>query len=305
MTHSVAVSTDHSFTVSANRSYLMEWSDILKAYWKIDKILYSGNTKFQKILIAKNPYLGSFLALDGKMQSSEWDEYIYHEALVHPAMLTSYPVKRVLIIGNGEGCVTREVLKYSSVKTIDWVDLDRQVIELCRKNLPYSWKGNDPRVNMIYGDGYKFMEGVAKEKRKYDVILMDLTEYNTKIPLSNRLFSKAAIKLIKSLLSNRGSLVTQCVNVLDNGKVVRGNVPPLVNKAFKYKRTLHFFVPSFLCEYRLVLATDGIDPIKISRDRVRKVIAPFVNTLRYYDDKYHHSIITLPREARLSGRKTF
>lgn len=259
----------------------------------------------QKVLIATNPYLGSFLALDGRMQSSEWDEYIYHEALVHPAMVTSYPVRNVLIIGNGEGCVTREVLKYKSVKSVDWVDLDKQVIDICKHKLPYAWKGNDKRVHMSYVDGYDFMNNAIKNGIRYDVILMDLTEYSERTPLSNKLFSSKALKSIKLLLTKKGSLVTQCVNVLEGGRVVRGNVPPLINKSFKYKKTLHFFVPSFLTEYRLVLATDRIDPIKIKRKKIKSTISSFVNTLRYYDDEYHYSIMTLPREARLHGRKTF
>lgn len=291
--------------IEKNNFYLEKWGGIFKGYWNIDELIYTGKTDFQEILIGTNSYIGVFLVLDGKIQSSEFDEYIYHEALVHPAMLNAYPVKNVLIIGNGEGCVTREVLKYDTVKSVDWVDLDKQVISICRDKLPYSWKGNDQRVNMFYADGYDFMKEAVRTNKKYDVILMDLTEYDQKVPLSNKLFGYDALKLIKSILTKNGSLVTQCINILKNGDIERKNVPPLIDKSFKYKRTLHFFVPSFLCEYRLVLATDKSDPINLQKSKIQKIIEPFVNSLRYYDDKYHNNVITLPREARIYGRKTF
>lgn len=285
--------------------YLEQWEDILKVYWNLDKLIYTGKTDFQKVVIGNNAYIGVFLALDGKIQSSEFDEYIYHEALVHPAMLNAYPVKNVLIIGNGEGCATREVLKYNSVESLDWVDLDEKVVSICRNKLPYSWKGNDPRTNLVFMDGYKFLKETARTNKKYDVILMDLTEYNQNVPLSNKLFGYEALKLIKSILTKNGSLVTQCTNILKNGDVEIKNVPTLIDRAFKYKRTMHIFVPSFLSEYRLVLATDKSDPINLPKSKIQKIIEPFVNSLRYYDGEYHRSLMTLPREARVYGRKTF
>lgn len=288
------------------KSYYREyWSGILNVYWDMSDLIYKGRTKYQNILIGKNPYLGTFLALDGKMQSSEWDEYIYHEALTHTALVTAYPAKRVLIIGGGEGCITREVLKYPSIEWVEWVDIDGEVVRICREKLPYSWKGNDSRVHLEFEDGFNFLVKAVENKKEYDAVLLDLTEHSKRVPLSNRLFGLQAIKLMKKVLSPRGVLVTACLNVMEDGSVVRANIPPLIDKLFKYKRPLHFFVPAFLSEYRLVLATDRRDPLRIPKAEIRSTISSFVKTLRYYDDTYHYNIITLPRQARFDGEKTF
>src|SRR3989338_9191628 len=102
----------------------------------IDNIVFYKQTQFQQIEILDTKSYGRCLVLDGKMQSSEVDEYIYHEALVHPAMLTHPHPEKVFIVGGGEGATLREILRHKSVKQVLMVDIDQEVVESCKLYLP-------------------------------------------------------------------------------------------------------------------------------------------------------------------------
>src|SRR3972149_10779996 len=118
----------------------------------IESNLYLGATRFQKAEIITTKSFGRCLVLDGKIQSSELDEFIYHEALVHPAMLAHPKPEAVLIAGGGEGATLREVLAHRSVKRVVMVDLDQEGVELCRRHLPAWHQGSfdDPKVELLH-----------------------------------------------------------------------------------------------------------------------------------------------------------
>src|SRR5207302_580219 len=101
----------------------------------ITDVLYAGRTPFQRVEIVNTMSYGVALLLDGRMQSAEDDEYVYHEALVHPGMLAHARPERVLIIGGGEGATLREVLAYRSVHRATTVDIDPEAVAVCRKYL--------------------------------------------------------------------------------------------------------------------------------------------------------------------------
>ena len=123
---------------------------------QVRRVLYSGNTAFQKVA-SPSDLFGRSLMLDGKTQSTERDEHIYHEALVHPAMLLHPDPRSVFIGGGGEGATLREVLAYKSVANVSMLDMDGEVVELCRatrkyvrRSVPKFW----PRVNRYVRFGY-------------------------------------------------------------------------------------------------------------------------------------------------------
>jgi spermidine synthase len=121
--------------------------------------LFTGRTAFQEVAILDTQEYGKMLVIDGRTQSAEEDEYIYHEALVHPAMLTHPEPRQVLIIGGGEGASLREVLRYRSVERVVMVDIDRELVELCQKWLPEWHQGafQDPRVELVFADGKDYI----------------------------------------------------------------------------------------------------------------------------------------------------
>ena len=127
---------------------------------RIDRPIYASNTAYQKIEIFRNEIFGKVLLLDDDIQLSEIDEWVYHEALVHPALLTHPEPEKVAVIGGGDGGALREVLKHQCVVEAYLVDIDREVVEACRRHLPEVHRNSfdDPRVRTFYIDGEKFLE---------------------------------------------------------------------------------------------------------------------------------------------------
>ena len=146
----------------------------LRAGIRVDEEIYDGKTAFQSVRVFRNERLGRVLVLDDVVQTTEADEFFYHEMLTHPTMLAHGNVKNVLIIGGGDGGCMEEVLKHDVDKVV-LAELDPDVIELSKQYLP-SICGNafdDPRAEVMIGDGAKF---VAETDLRFDLIIVDSTD---------------------------------------------------------------------------------------------------------------------------------
>ena len=141
---------------------------------RVDKQLYSGQSEFQRIDVFESPEFGRFLTLDGYMMLTEKDEFIYHEMITHVPMAVHPCVRRVLVIGAGDGGVIRELTRYPEIESIDMVEIDPQVVEVCREYLPQTaCKLDDPRVHIHYEDGLKY---IRRFENEYDLIIVDSTD---------------------------------------------------------------------------------------------------------------------------------
>lgn len=141
---------------------------------KVDKQLFGAESEYQRIDVFSSPGFGRFLALDGDVIFSEADEFIYNEMVTHVPMAVHPNVKKVLIIGGGDGGVAREFTAYPEIEEIDVVEPDEQMVEVCQKYFPEAAKGfEDPRVQVFYQDGLRFLRGRLEE---YDIIINDSTD---------------------------------------------------------------------------------------------------------------------------------
>ena len=141
---------------------------------KVKQQLHFEKSDFQTIDVFDSDEFGRFLTLDGMMMLTERDEFIYHEMITHPAMAVNPDIRRVLVIGAGDGGVVRELSKYPLIETIDVVEIDARVVEVCREYLPQTACGfDDPRVNLHIQDGLKF---VRHKESAYDLIIVDSTD---------------------------------------------------------------------------------------------------------------------------------
>ena len=141
---------------------------------RVERQLYSGQSEFQRIDVFESPEFGRFLTLDGYMMLTERDEFIYHEMITHVPLAVHPKVKRVLVIGAGDGGVIRELVRYPEIEDIDLVEIDELVVEVCRKYLPQTaCRLDDPRVHIHYEDGLKYIRSCEDE---YDLILVDSTD---------------------------------------------------------------------------------------------------------------------------------
>ncbi|MCR6546768.1 polyamine aminopropyltransferase [Dehalobacterium formicoaceticum] len=141
---------------------------------KIDKQLVSMQSEFQRIDVFESYEFGRILVLDGYLMLTEKDEFIYHEMIVHPPLAVNPKIKKVLVIGAGDGGTIRELTRYESLEHIDMVEIDEMVVDVCKEYLPHiSCRLKDPRVNIYYEDGLKF---VRTKQNEYDLIIVDSTD---------------------------------------------------------------------------------------------------------------------------------
>ena len=141
---------------------------------KVNKQLISTESLFQRIDIFESEEFGRFLTLDGFMMLTEKDEFIYHEMMVHVPMAVKNHARKILVIGAGDGGTVRELVKYDTIEQIDMVEIDKMVVDVCREYLPSTaCKLDDPRVNIYYEDGLKFVRSKVDE---YDIVLVDSTD---------------------------------------------------------------------------------------------------------------------------------
>ncbi|MBE6854184.1 MAG: polyamine aminopropyltransferase [Ruminococcus sp.] len=142
---------------------------------EVKEQLYSGKSYFQKIEVFDTFEFGRVLVLDDYIMLTEKDEYIYHEMMVHvPIACRPDTIKKVLVIGAGDGGTVRELCRYDSIEQIDMVEIDEQVVEVCKKYLPQTaCRLDDPRVHLYFEDGLKF---VRRYQNTYDLIIVDSTD---------------------------------------------------------------------------------------------------------------------------------
>ncbi|NLZ55815.1 MAG: polyamine aminopropyltransferase [Clostridiaceae bacterium] len=141
---------------------------------RVEKQLYSHTSDFQQIDIFQTPEFGRVLVLDGIVMLTEKDEFIYHEMMVHVPMAVHPNVRTVLLIGAGDGGSLRELCRYPDIECIDMVEIDREVVNACRRFLPeVAASFNDPRLNLVIGDGISF---VRTKQDEYDLIIVDSTD---------------------------------------------------------------------------------------------------------------------------------
>lgn len=140
----------------------------------IKEQLYSGKSYYQQIEVFDSYEFGRVLVLDGYIMLTEKDEYIYHEMMVHVPMACNPDIRRVLVIGAGDGGTVRELCRYDSITQIDMVEIDEQVLKVCKEYLPQTaCRLEDPRVHIYYEDGLKF---VRRVEDTYDLIIVDSTD---------------------------------------------------------------------------------------------------------------------------------
>ncbi|MEI6286582.1 MAG: polyamine aminopropyltransferase [Bacillota bacterium] len=178
----------------------------LRLETKTTKILFSGQSDFQIVGVADTPEFGRMLVLDGVFQTSLKDEFVYHEMIVHVPLCTHPEPKTVLIIGGGDGGSAREALKHQSIVQLDMVEIDGMVVDVCKQHLPEiatALNGNDPRFNLIIGDG---IAHVAAHPGYYDVVIVDCSD---PVGPGEGLFTAAFYQSLYAALKPDGLFVQQ------------------------------------------------------------------------------------------------
>jgi spermidine synthase len=245
---------------------------------------------FQLIEIAQLEPLGWSLLLDDEVQSSETDERLYHELLVHPAMLAHPHPRRVLILGGGEGATLREVLRHRAVEHAAMVEIDQEVIRLCREHLP-SWHDgafDDPRARVTIGDACDYLRDLH-DGEKFDVIFGDLTDPGDVGPATD-LYSESFFRLVRGALADGGTYVTHAGGVRPPlpdpyARGIIGALGQLFPMAVPYAE----YIPSYDRVWVFVMATTTRRPLPPSAEVERRIRARNLHVSHYGGPLHQHA----------------
>lgn len=218
-------------------------------FYKVELVFEEKN--LQKIQIFKNPFWGYFLVLDGIVQFTEKDEFIYHETITYlPASLLENPPEKVLIIGGGDGGALRELQKIPSIKKIIQFEIDTLVFEVCQKYF-FKLSGNyhDSRVSFIIKDG---LEGLKESPEKeFDLLIVDCTD---PVGPAKSLYTYEFYKEAYRVLNEKGVFIQQASLPVYFPQILKSSYP-LIASVFPIVKIVRTFVPSYGEEIAFLLAT--------------------------------------------------
>lgn len=223
---------------------------------EIEEVLAQGRTRFQEYLFFRSRMHGVCVVLDGDIQSCASDEAIYHEALVHPALLLHPDPKRVLIMGGGEGATAREVLRHPGVEEVVMVDIDEEFVSLCRKLIP-DWGGNaweDPRLRLQLQDINVHLD---EEGPGYDVVIGDLIDIHDWDSPAAELYGKAFYQRLAQRLNPGALLATQAGPLVPNDLHGHLAIRHTLYESFEHVRSYGVVVPSFYHLWGFALASNA------------------------------------------------
>lgn len=268
--------------------YTEKHTDTVDFSIKVQEHLYTAKSPFQQIDFFKSEEFGVFFTLDGLMMVNEKDEFIYHDMITHVAMATNPNIKRVLVIGGGDGGTVRELTRYSSIERIDMVEIDEMVVRACEKYLPITANQlKDERVSLYFEDGLKFIHG--KEKA-YDLILVDSTD---PIGPGEGLFSEAFYKDCFKALSDEGILVNQHESPYysNYAKEMKRSHKKIEN-IFPISKVYQFHMPTYPSGHWLFgFASKALNPIEDFKPEQWKA---FGIKTKYYNTDLHKGAFALP-----------
>jgi spermidine synthase len=265
---------------------------------RLGKKIFEGKSKFQTIKLFDTPAFGKLLVVAGDIQSAEDDEFVYHESLVHPALILHPNPKKVLILGAGEAATGRESVKYNTVEKVVAVDIDKEVMDIVKKEL-VEWHKNvfdNPKYNLVIDDAKHFVE-ITEEK--FDVVISDLTDPVRNSPVC-ALYTEKFYNNVKQKMTENGIFVTQAHDIGSmRWKLHYNNVEEL-KKVFKYVTSYCVYINSFSCLWGFIIASDS--PIKFG-DINKTLQARNVIDLKYYDQESHTRAFSLPKYIREKLKK--
>ncbi len=259
--------------------------------FRIDKLYFENKTDHQHLIIFENALFGRVMALDGIIQTTEADEFIYHEMLTHVPVMAHGNVNDVLIVGGGDGGMLREVCKHQNIKNITQVEIDNQVIEMCKKYLPNHSAGayEDPRVDIAIDDGANF---VNCTENRFDIIISDSTD---PIGPGGALFTSTFYENCKKCLKPNGILVTQNgVAFMQRDEVVTTN-----------KRLQNYFSDSTFYTAAIPTYIGGVmtfawgtDNSELRNQSIKTISDRFTTAnirTKYYNPEIHLASFALPQ----------
>lgn len=272
----------------SNLWYKEEWSDCTEFAIKVSKELHQEKTPYQNLAVYHSDDYGKFFSLDGHIMITQKDEFIYHDMIVHPAFATNPKIKKVLVIGGGDGGTVRELLRYQTVEKIDMVEIDERVVRVCQEYFPEVSCGlTDKKVNLMFADGIKF---VKEAKDTYDLIIVDSTD---PIGPGEGLFSSDFYQDCFNILSSDGILVNQNESpYYEETKLEMQRAFKKIKNIFPIALAYQAHIPTYASGHWMFgFGSKKLHPVK---DVDMITWQKFALDTRYYNEKLHFGAFALP-----------
>ncbi len=279
-------------------NWVIEFRDNSRSnMFHVTNTIMSTNSPFQEILIADIEGHGKALFLDGIPQSSQADEFIYHEALAHPALVANRNPESVFVAGGAEGAIVREILKHKTVKRVVIVDIDDVLVGLAKEYLTEWHQGlyDDPRVKLVCQDARKYL---AETQETFDTIMLDLTD-----PLADGLapllFTTEFFALAKSRLNAGGTFSMQAETTDRGGYSAHVSVIKTLQTVFKHVHPYSIYIPFYGLSWGFAVASDQEISQRFTIQEITKTLQERNCTdLQLYDAETHQHMFSLPKYLR-------
>lgn len=256
---------------------------------RVDKILYEGEVDHQHLIVFENEIFGRLFALNGFIQVSTRDEFIYHEMVTHVPVLAHGAAKRVLVIGGGDGGAIRELFRHQSIEHVTMVEIEGSVVDFSKEWFPTISDGafDDPRLNLVIADGAKF---VKETDDRFDVIIVDSTD---PVGPGKVLFTEEFYGDCRRCLTDEGIMITQCGLPF---------LQPAELKTAYTNQSAHFAAPTYF-SIAVPAYSGGIMTIGFARAGgenpsleviERRVAASGIDCFKYYTPSVHKAAFALP-----------
>jgi spermidine synthase len=269
------------------------WTDVTTRY-RVESVLFESESEFQTIQVLNTHHYGRMLLLDGMVQTTEADEFIYHEMMAHVPLLSHPDPKRVLIIGGGDGGVLREVLRHPGVEKAVLVEIDEAVITLAREYFPTICADafDHPRSEVVIEDGAEYL---ARSENQFDVVIIDSSD---PIGPAEVLFTRDFYRAVAKSLRAGGIMTRQTGSTF----MQPDELPQAVARARETFAQVHpyfFSVPTYVGGlFCGLLCSQTLDPLDAIEDQLEERLSKIEGDMQYYSPRLHLGALEVPGYVR-------
>jgi len=263
-------------------------------YIKARRQLGEWQTPYQKMAIYETAQYGKLFRLDGYNMTSEKEEFVYHENLIHPALTAHAAPKRALIIGGGDGGSSEEVLKHPSIEQVTMVEIDEDVIKVAKEHFGAVHNGvfDHPKLRVLIDDGLRF---VRETPEKFDLIALDL---NDPVGPAEALYSTEYFQSCRHALAPGGALVLHIGAPVARPERV-AQLAQRLNGVFRIVRPYTMYIPLYGSLWAMAVCSDKLDPKAFTADEIdRRIEQRKISELHYYNGETHEGVFALPNYVR-------
>jgi spermidine synthase len=257
------------------------------------RLLHEERSAHQTIQVHDTPDFGVVLRLDDAMMTSERDDFIYHESLVHPSALSHPAPRSALIIGGGDGGAARELLKHPSIERVTVIELDERVVEVSKRWLPSVESGvfSDPRVNLVIGNG---LQEIDAQAGLHDLVVMDLPDPAGAV---TALYEERFLERCRACLRKGGRFVLHLGSPVSHPDRV-ASIYRCLRRIFTFATPYLTFLPLYGSIWTMASCSDESDIAAIDPDGIEERLeARAIRGLRHYNGRVHHGAMALPNHV--------